>query len=226
MATTSYQTLAQLVTSERLHQYLAAANGDHQVATALYDWNVAASGALLEDFARLEVVLRNAFDRSLHRLCSQRGWTQPWYLQRHWFPGETNDAIGRARQHVRNGGRSETHGRVIAALTFGFWRSLCAKRYLTTLWVPALASSLSGHPERGNVRTIRAGADQRMRSLNDLRNRIAHHEPVFGRDLTADREHMRELMSWVSPAALAWFDSATRTEAMLDQLPASVAEPA
>jgi hypothetical protein len=45
--------------------YLAASQGDPQLALDLYEWNAEISAALLRDLAQVEVGLRNAYDRAL-----------------------------------------------------------------------------------------------------------------------------------------------------------------
>lgn len=42
----------------------------------------------------------------------------------------------------------------------------------------------------------------RLNELRHLRNRIFHHEPVWKRNLAADRDNIFEVIGWVSPEAL------------------------
>jgi hypothetical protein len=42
--------------------------------------------------------------------------------------------------------------------------------------------------------------------IRNLRNRIAHHEPIFARDTALDYEIVRSVIAWRSPTAAAWVD--------------------
>jgi hypothetical protein len=83
---------------------------------------------------------------------------------------------------------------------FGFWRFLCAKDYLTSLWVPVLAAAFPNHPA-GDVRTIRTDVEDHMQKLHFLRNRIAHHEPIHRRNLADDANAVDDLAAWMSADA-------------------------
>jgi hypothetical protein len=120
MSTTiNHETLAARLTRYRLRSYLAASGGDFERAIALYDWNVAISGALHEDLGRLEVVFRNALDSALVRLGTDRGWPTVWYQRMQLFPGKhsrrVRQGIAVARARAGRPGRSEVHGKVIAS---------------------------------------------------------------------------------------------------------------
>ena len=45
-----------------------------------------------------------------------------------------------------------------------------------------------------------------------IRNRAAHLEPVFKRDVQRDIVDARLLLSWVSPDAAAWFEDTLKLE--------------
>ena len=163
-----------------------------QVATErrrlrLYDWNARVSAAVLRDLAHFEVALRNAYDSALTGprlpgiptgLLPQRrvpariphqarlAGGQPASADINRKPREIHRR-GRAR---RAGGRSAPPGKVIANLTFGFWRYLSSKAHEKSLWVPYLHAAFPPKTNRSDI-------DARVGRLHDLRNRVAHHEP-------------------------------------------------
>lgn len=47
----------------RFRVYLRAAEGDHEKAVALYNWNAEISASFLKVICHLEVLMRNAIDR-------------------------------------------------------------------------------------------------------------------------------------------------------------------
>ena len=51
---------------------------------------------------------------------------------------------------------------------------------------------------------------RKLESLRKLRNRIAHHEPVFARNLTADHERLLGILGAISPVAVDWVKQNSR----------------
>ncbi|WP_211340904.1 hypothetical protein [Xylanimonas allomyrinae] len=126
--------------------------------------------------------------------------------------------ISKARERATSYGRvPEVHGKVVAELTLGFWRYLAAQRYLTTLWVPALAAAFPHGPADLGVR--RREVDRRLASLHLVRNRAAHHEPIHRRDLSSDWKVAVELAAWVHPDAGAWVAARSTLNAVMASRP-------
>lgn len=204
--------------------YLAAAGSDVAHAVALYDWNTTMSGALHEDIGRVEIIVRNTLDGALTAHGQRQGWSTPWYQRRTLFAGRHGQQalkdIATARDRATKRGRTaEVHGKVIAELTFGFWRYLCTSPYLTSMWVPALTAVFPNHPDAGDPRRVRAGVDDRMQRVHFLGNRVAHHEPIHHRDLVRDATGMADLIRWIDTDAMAWASSASRVAAVLASRP-------
>ncbi len=224
MASLDFDLIAKRLTTTRLKSYLEATAEDVRAAIALYDWNISAASALYEDLGRLEVLFRNTVDEALVKYAAERAWPDVWYQQTQLFPRQkasrAREEIAAARKRaIRGGSLREVHGKVIAELSFGFWRYLCEPPYLTSLWVPALASSFPLHPSPGDPRQVRSDVADRMQRLHFLRNRIAHHEPVHRRDLSQDHANLLELSSWICADCCSWIDSSSRTHAVLDARP-------
>jgi len=203
-ATRQDSLVAGLLTLERLESYLSATGGDLSAALRLYEWNSAATGSLLSTTGLVEVIVRNALDTQLLSWALRRG-------ELDWFDIVPLDGKGRrdiamARTRAKgNGVGQERHGKVIAELSFGFWRYLVAQRYLTTLWIPALAAAFPyGAPDR-TMR--RQDVENKMVGLHIIRNRAAHNEPIHRRDLCNDWLSAIELVGWVHPDGAAWVAS-------------------
>jgi len=209
--------LEQWLSVHRLQRYLDEAGQNRAKALALYDWNARASAAVLRDLAHFEVALRNAYDRAL------TGATPAGYA--HWtfaativFPPlhRTKRARGRAPSSVDvnrksreiietavrdAGGPSAPPGKVIANLTFGFWRYLSSKAHEKGLWVPYLHTAFP-------PKTSRSDIDARVGRLHDLRNRVAHHEHVLSTNLVARLEDLLWVAERLDPS-LSQYISAT-----------------
>ena len=209
---------------ERLRSYLDDCDYDPSRALDLYAWNAQIAAAFLEDLGRLEVVLRNRFDEGLTELTASVGLSSPWFDYPSLFPRkhavQALRDLEKAKQRATDSGkRTMVQSRVISELNFGFWRFLCSPRYLTTMWVPALAAQFPNHPSAGNAARVRADVESRMRHLHLLRNRVAHHKPIHHRALADDAAMILELAQWMCPDTHAWMVSWSRIPTLLASKP-------
>ena len=216
------QVILSRLTIDRLRSYLEDCDDDLDLALDLYAWNAQIAAAFLKDLGRLEVVLRNRFDEAL---TASDGLPHHWYDHRTIFPGRGSKHILKVIANAK--GRAARHGQphppqscVIAELGFGFWRFLCAERYLTSLWSPALANQFPHHPSPANAVQIRADVDSRMGRLHFLRNRVAHHKPIHRRALADDAATILELIQWMCADTHPWMAGISRVPAVLASRPA------
>lgn len=209
--------LERSLSSERLGTYLDAVQGNREKAIRLHVWNTAASAAFYGPLQGLEVALRNAMN---HRLGERYG--KAWYdnsaasLDR-----GTLERVATAKTKLTRDGHEDDPPRVVAALSFGFWVSLVGPggrttggrraNYEMTLWRPALRGAFVHHHT-----LTRKQVHRPLNALRALRNRIAHHEPIFARDLTTDHERILEVAGWISPATRAWIEHHNRIPAILE----------
>lgn len=212
------ETIRDLLTTERLGSYLVSAAGDLGRALELYDWNLIASAAVMQTTAIVEVVVRNALDRQLVSWAAGRGMSS-------WLDGIPLDHRGRAdiakgvERATRFGRAPRHHGKVVAELSFGFWRYLAAQRYHASLWVPALHRAFPGGDP--DLRSRRRHVEQRLADLMLVRNRAAHGEPVHRRNLSGDLQAAVELLAWIHPDAGAWVAATSAIPAAVAARPAS-----
>jgi hypothetical protein len=194
---------------------------DHDLARAiaLYEWNMAVSSALFETLGAFEVVLRNAMHERLSVYYSRR-----YHNSGSWYSLAPLDADGRAAVDIAidratdKGMQPELPGKVVAELSFGFWRYLLSKKYRNTIW-PAVKSAFPSHPDGQHL--TQAAVREPVVQLYFLRNRIAHHEPIFRRDLAVDRSRIIETLSWICPDTSQWAANRCRVEAIIAQRPAT-----
>lgn len=204
---------ADAIGQDRWARYLAATGGDPRVAFALYAWNPRVAGALLETLGHVEVILRNAMHRELDRAHRSAGHGGEWYERQDWLAPRSLADLARARDRLRTDGKPETPGRIVAAMDFGFWMFLLARRHHDRLWIPALHRSF---PASGGDREV---VHRRVNALVRLRNRVAHHQELFDRDLKLDETHCVELVRWIDPAMERWVRSRSRIGAIAVQDP-------
>ena len=203
--------------SERLSTYLKAARGDRAKALHLYTWNTATSAAFYGPLQGLEVALRNAMHRRLAECYGLDWYDNP-------ATGLDTACLARladAKTEAARTGQIPGPPRIVAALSFGFWISLLGPggrivptgrkaNYEMTLWRPALRRAF---PHRSPL--TRKQAHRPLDSLRKLRNRIAHHEPIFARDLLEDHQRILEVTGWISPGVRTWIESHSRVAALL-----------
>jgi Abi-like protein len=232
--TFAFADLERAISAPRAGRYLAATTTggrqpDPEAALRLYEYNCRLSGAAWVTIGDIEITLRNIVATAVSDLHAtvRPGGKHRWYDDPSWFPPErkwlTSEAllsIETAKKRLRDPGTDGSvrphEGQIVAELTLGFWRYLLIARYEHTLWNPAIRacfaelSHLSGSRSRKTVH-------QRVEALNYLRNRVAHHEPIYepfrvpGRtdplDPRAVLDEATELIGWANPAASTWIAS-------------------
>ncbi|WP_227469317.1 hypothetical protein [Actinomyces sp. HMSC065F12] len=206
-----------LLSEERMSTYITATDGDLDSAFELYAWNIELAAALQSATAMVEVVARNAID---HVLTS---WSHVKYSSSDWFnlpvfDERTKKDITVARQRVHRSGSQVSHGKILAELSFGFWRFLTSKKYLTTLWTPAIYRAFPNGDK--DIWTRQKQVTRLLGNMTFIRNRAAHLEPLFRRDVYRDMSEARALMSWIDHDALAWFNSTLKLDGVLQAKPA------
>lgn len=205
--------LERLVGAERLGSYAEACAGDHLAAVELYRWNAATGAAFWQPLGHLEVALRNSLSESLERRhaahCRPGSWLDD--------PGEDLDAGARraiavARRRVRRKGKRPSDSQTISELGFGFWRFLITRRH-TALW-PDLASAFPGAPDRR-----RETVEDPVARLHELRNRIAHHQRIWNRDLAARYADVLLVAGYLDADLPAWIARSCTVPALLRARP-------
>lgn len=172
-------------------------------AIALYAWNATVSSALLAPLHICEVVIRNAVSEAIERLYGPQ-W--PWSAgfarslstpAQPWLYDPRKDLIN-------TGKRFQTTGKVIPELKFVFWQQMFDSRHEARIWNRHLVSIFP------NVNTAKAITDLRqdmhdgLEQVRTLRNRIAHHEPIFARNLQDDFQTIIRLVRARSEITASW----------------------
>jgi Abi-like protein len=203
--------LERSLSSDRLSGYLAEANGNKETALRLYSWNVDVSGALYAPLQGLEVALRNA----LHNMLSL-SYSSDWYdNNRISLNSYAIDEIDKAKRMIARRNAVISPPNIVAELSFGFWIALLASNYHVSLWVPSLHKAFiksQGKKRRDIYHSLN--------HLRKLRNRIAHHEPIFARHLSSDYASIITAIEWICPETAAWVDAHSRFHQVMQDRPA------
>lgn len=194
------------VSEERFAEYQDLAGGDLDLASRLYEWNARSSAALFEVIHHFEVLLRNAIVRQLEKdgQCPASAPGTPW-VQGAKF-------IDEVERRLRDRNKDVTPGRIYAGLTFGFWNKMFGSGY-DALWRHSLQYVF--RHSRANRPVIAAY----LESLNQVRNRIAHHGSLIEWDTRVEVQKIIRLAGWIDPAAATWIRSIERVTAVADERP-------
>ena len=87
----------------------------------------------------------------------------------------------------------------------------CRADFEATLWRPALRGAFPHCMDLS-----RRQAYKPLNDLRRLRNRIAHHEPIFERRLLDDHRRILDVTDWISPPARTWIERHSRVPLLLD----------
>lgn len=209
-------TLEHLVSAPRFETYLGHYRGNHHLASRLYAWNIEISAAFWGPLSILEVALRNAMHDALAKGRVEAWWELPSTRLLDSHRAILEDTIGKLGRKIT----SPTPGQIVAALPFGFWTRLLDKgiprdpllSYETAFWQPRL---IKAFPEGVNLKRKVLFAD--LTQIREMRNRIAHHEPIFKMPLESIRTDIYRIAGYVHADAAAILDGCSRVTAVLDR---------
>ena len=194
----------------RWETFAKAADGDDGLALRLYEWNSLLAGALLEVTGHVEVVVRNAIHRQL-KADTPDNALQSWLTNRDLLLDKQIEAVAETIVRLKRANKSPTEDRVIAGLYFSFWSGMVGGKY-EELWRRSLAKAFPHAANRNEV----AGPVNRA---VQLRNKLAHHEPLLDQPIEARLEDLLFLAGAVDPRARAWLERISRVGAVLGRRP-------
>ena len=180
----------------------------------IYCWNEAISGNLFRLISITEIVMRNRF----HSALSQHAFNQQsigsytandWYLyislgfkSSEKIYNIRHKRIGKGKFVLKN--PEPTSNDVVSQLTFGFWNKLLNS---SLPWGNLIPEIVPGHRHKTSSHWSKQNNQDklyaRIETVNDLRNRIAHFEPIWKqKDLKEERRQRQNKpkLSVVMPA--------------------------
>jgi len=203
-ASSQNQVVATL-TRPRLSKYLRVTGNKVQHALRLYVINTKVSAAVMTDLHYIEVALRNKFDRELEAKFGSHWFKDAGFLA--LVDGRSHAILSKAQKDAAKHwpkGRALPPGKVIAELTFGFWLQLTDSKLEHKLWVPYLHKAFA--PRKAPKRAV---FNQQLEKLRQLRNRVAHHEPIFHLDLLEAHRRILEVGALLCPITANVMDKAS-----------------
>lgn len=176
----------------RFARYLASAGGDETAAMQLYEWNTLMAQSLYVYLQCWEIAFRNKMDGFLR-----------WKYQSNWPYDDKRAVRNMKRDEQRR--LNETKQRqsqqrkqalvstdaIVADLSAGFWVALLSSAYKVTYsWQYNLTRVFPNDPLLD-----RESAHQLSDKILKLRNRIAHHEPIYYLPLSQTYTELQRVVS-------------------------------
>lgn len=183
---TKPHTLEALLSPAEFDPYRGAAGGDPSRTLELYDWNAQVGTAFAESLHYLEVGLRTNLEAAASEHLGE-GWLTPH-----------SALLSRRSRHLvdaalRRAGATASRREVIAELPFGFWVELLGEAHAPSLWSPALRFAFDESLRRTDLHVEL----EQLLALHDL---IAHHQPLYARNLLLDYDRVLKVARSIGPA--------------------------
>jgi hypothetical protein len=207
----------------RFNTFLAARNNNTLKALQLYHWNSQISAAFLYPLHVFEICIRNAVANAAESFYQTHDW--PWsaafemslpttHSPRQFSPRRelvsTRDWQPRPQQ---------TTGKVIAELKFAFWASMYTGRHDGRLWNQYLRREYPNIPQNLTISQARQKIYSAADRVRVLRNRIAHHEPIFSRQLEDEYKLIAEIVGYRCAHTAAWMKRSQNVIWLLELMP-------
>ncbi|ALV47201.1 hypothetical protein MB46_18590 [Arthrobacter alpinus] len=214
-----YDAIRQAITPARLTSFDAAATlqgaSSHE-AVELYEWNAELASALLLPLHYFEVVLRNAVHEALTQTYRE-SW--PWD-NRFVNSVPVNHGLYHPRSDIQGiRARCASTGKLIPELKFVFWEHMLTRRYDAAIWNPQFATVFPGAPVPNGVPAAARSIAADVRTVRSIRNRVAHHEPIYFRNITEVMDSIERVTAYRNTDVGDWVKKAHRVTTILGQRP-------
>ncbi len=203
------QNIHNSISEPRFQGFLSNSSEDVEKALELYIWNCRLCEALYTSLHVLEVTLRNKFHTKI-----QEKYGDKWYDKGILIDRDLA-RIQEVKKQLSDQKKPHNSGDIIASLNMGFWLGLLGGKYETKLWRPCLYYSFpnSGKPFK------RKDAFNKLFSIKNLRNRIAHHEPIYNKPCDKVYKDLLEVMGWMCKDTETWLNKNSRFDEVYFQKP-------
>ncbi|MBK4723408.1 hypothetical protein JJL56_31650 [Azospirillum sp. YIM DDC1] len=155
----------------------------------MYKWNARLAGTLIFPLHIAEVTLRNAVNQAL---IAEFGANWPNSVRLKAIPRSPSQqlnfvekAVKKSVNRIQSEQKAVTLDQIIANMSFEFWVGMLHQDYEADIWdrhLRTVLPNLARHEGRADVALLAI-------SVKSLRNRVSHHEPVFGASMDLTRKH-------------------------------------
>lgn len=161
------------LSAARLQTYISYVGPEK--ALDLYVWNARVSSALFFPLQVYEVVIRNAVAEAL---MYKYGKSWPWSTSfQRSLPKTQRSALVAVLDNQNK--QPKTVDDVVASMKFFFWENFFTIRMKNRIWDAYLHTVFPGLDTSSDVGELVKQISNEINLIRQLRNRIAHHEPIF-----------------------------------------------
>lgn len=185
---------------ETYHQRQRTTSKEDPAALTLYLWNARVASAMFLPLHLLEVVIRNAISEAITKALDNPEWP--------FVEGFSMRLPNKQRRELRLlVERHDTVNKIIPELKFSFWESMLTRRHDDRIWNRYFWATFPHSDKTRSVSESRQAIHSDLEYLRRLRNRIAHHEPIFTRHLDTDYQLIYNLIELRCNETASWMDS-------------------
>lgn len=185
-----YKDFEDAFSTERIGRYIASCNGNKQKAMTLYRYNLRLSQEMFTLVSCFEVTLRNRIDR---QMSAQHGgdWLRDLVMPGGCFYSDrsvekTKKIITNAYNELQTNG-NYSHSKLLATMEFGVWKYLYSNAHYRLTGQILLRAFPNKPRSSAHVQYDHNYIFRELNYINNIRNRIAHHEPIcFGNPVGVD----------------------------------------
>lgn len=195
--------LNNLLSQQRLATYRRF-SGDEDQALDLYQWNMEISSGFMVPLHIAEISLRNAISEAI---ANSFGGDWPWSegfhfsLPKHKRP---HYCPYRDLMAATEPSKNNNLGEVIVELKFSFWQNMLTLRHRERIWEPNFQRVFPESLTCPQTKTQIKNLHNDVGAIRELRNRVAHHEPIFYKPLEEYNAQIHNLVDLRSKDAAEW----------------------
>lgn len=207
--------LPAVLSAPRFATYLAEKASDKEAALELYRWNMELSAAFFVPLQICEVSVRNSIVAAIE---DTYGANWPW--EKGFEISLRNPQFGASpRRDLLGLSKLPTSGKIVAELKFVFWERMFTKSHDAAVWNKQFMTVFPNADPAKTVQQLRGEGFDKLGKIRDLRNRIAHHEPIFRRNIQDEYDRVRSIVAWIDETAADWLDKVENVTAMIATKP-------
>ncbi len=212
------------ISEPRFERYFLACNNSRRKALKLYRANITLSRELYGVIGIFEIILRNSIDRHFIGVKGTE-WLEDAVQQGGYFDTYLGceESYHAVQETIQKLGTDYSHDNLISRLTFGFWTYQFAPKQFAAAG-STLLNIFPNRPHGINQKKV----FQNLIKINDIRNRIAHHEPIcFSKNTISTNRTIRryelilELLYWLgcnSSKMLYGIDGVKKAISVIDSI--------
>ncbi|MFC0820029.1 Abi family protein [Moraxella marmotae] len=169
------QKIFEYLTPARSGRYLHSIP-DPVNAFKLYELNSKLCGTFWVSIQWYEVILRNLIDKAL-----SQAYSANWLEERSFLftlKQQKQQSIEKAKKFASKNGQHHKND-VIASLSLSVWLEILSPKFLNQVWLKCIDDTFINRPKNQEVADFIKELSKRSHQILKLRNRIAHHEPIY-----------------------------------------------